>query len=152
MAQGDIILFDQFMVDLGEKLHDLSTDVYKLGLVTSVTTPTATTADPRWGAGGTTNFDTNECTPGGNYTAEGQTLASVTFTLTGGKAVFDAADLTILQNASNPTNARWAIGYNSTDAGKRALFAVDLGSAFDLTTGDLVFTWNASGIFDINQG
>jgi hypothetical protein len=151
MAQGDIIIFDQFLLDLGEKIHDLSSDTFKLGLVNSATTPATTTGDPRWGAGGTTNFDTNEVTAGGNYTAEGATLAGVTSVLSGGKAVFDANDVTFSQNASNPTNARWGIVYNNTDAGKRCLFAVDLGSVFDMTTGDLVITWNASGIFDTNQ-
>ena len=152
MAQGDIIIFDQFLVDLGEKLHDLSSDTFKLALITSAVTPATTTSDPRLGAGGGTNLDTNEVTAGGNYTAEGITLTGVTSTLSGGKGVFDAADVTISQHASNPTNARWAIIYNNTDAGKRALLAVDLGSTFDMTTGDLVFTWNAGGIFDSNQG
>jgi hypothetical protein len=151
MAQGDIIIFDQYCLDIGKKLIDNSADVLKLALVNSTTTPTTTTADPRWGAGGTTNFSSNEVTAGGNYTAGGSTLASVTFTLSGGKAVFDAADITWSQNASNPTTARWAILYDNTDTGKRCLLAVDLGSTFDMTTGDLVITWNASGIFDINQ-
>lgn len=151
MAQGDIIIFDQFLKDLSDKLHDLDTDTFKLALVNSTTTPATTTADPRWGSGGTTNFDTNEVTAGGNYTAEGVTLTSVTNTLTGGKAVWDAADVSFAQNASNPTNARWAIVYNNSDAGKRCVLAVDLGSVFDMTTGDLSITWNASGIFDVNQ-
>jgi hypothetical protein len=151
MAQGDIIIFDQFLKDVEDKLHDLDTDTFKLGLVDSTTTPTTTTADPRWGAGGTTNFDTNEVTAGGNYTAEGATLASVTNTLTGGKVVWDAADVSFAQHASNPTNARWAIVYNNSDAGKRCVLAVDLGSTFNMTTGDLSIAWNASGIFDTNQ-
>lgn len=146
MAQGDVVFFDQALLDLGKKLHDLSADTIKLGLITSVVTPAATTADPRWGAGGSTNLSTNEVTAGGNYAAGGPSLATVTWTLTGGLAMLDAADLTVTQHASNPTNARWGILYNSTDVGKRAIGYVDLGSAFDMTTGDLVFTWNANGI------
>lgn len=146
MAQGDVVFFDQFLQDVGKKLHDLSADTIKLGLITSAVTPVATTADPRWGAGGSTNLSTNEVTAGGNYAAGGPSLATVTWTLTGGLAMLDAADLTVTQHASNPTNARWGILYNSTDAGKRAIGYVDLGSAFDMTTGDLVFTWNANGI------
>jgi hypothetical protein len=152
MAINDVIIFDQFLLDTLTKKHDCSADTFKFGLVTSVTTPATTTTDPRWGAGGTTNFDTNECTPGGNYTAEGITLTSVTCVLSGGKAVWDSADFTIAQNASNPTNARWGIIYNSTDAGKRTVLALDLGSVLDLTAGDLVVTVNAGGWLDSNQG
>lgn len=146
MAQGDVVYFDQFLVDLKKKLHDLSADVIKWALITSAVTPAATTADPRWGAGGTTNLSSNEVTPGGNYAAGGATLGGQAVTLTGGLAMFDGNDVSWLQNAGNPTNAKWAIGYNSTDAGKRCIGFVDLGTAFDMTTGDLQIVWNANGI------
>lgn len=148
MASGDLTVFAQLKLDYGDKLHNLSTDTYKLGLVTSVTTPTETTADPRWGAGGTTNFATNEVTPGGNYSAGGNTIgASDHWTLTSATVTFDGDDITILQNASNPTNARWGILYNDTDAGKRAVLFLDLGTDRDLSAGDFTVTWNASGLF-----
>ena len=150
MAQGDVQEFDQFHHNLGLALHNLSTSTYKLALITSAVTPASTTADPRWGAGGSTNLSTNEVTAGGNYTSGGVTLSSVTYTLTGGKSVWDAADITISQNASNPTNARWGIIYDNTDAGKRAVAYLDLGSTFDMTTGDLVIAWNAGGILDLD--
>lgn len=60
MATGDITWFDQALLDLGEKLHDLSSDTFKLGLVTAVVTPATNTSDPRWGAGGGTNLATNK--------------------------------------------------------------------------------------------
>lgn len=147
MAQGDVVFFDQFLVDVMKKLHDLSADVCKLAIITSAVTPAATTADPRWGAGGTTNLSSNEVTPGGNYAAGGITLASPSVTLTGGLAMFDSTtDPSWASNASNPTNAKWGIIYNSTDAGKRAIGFVDLGTAFDMTTGPLTVTWNANGL------
>lgn len=151
MAQGDVVFFDQFLVDVMEKLHDLENDVIKVGLVNSTTTPSATTADPRWGTGGSTNFSANEVTPGGNYAAGGATAAAPSVTLSSGAAVFDAGDVSWAQNASNPTTARWGIIYNSTDAGKRCLGYVDLGSVFDMTTGQLEILWNASGIASLNQ-
>ncbi|UOF77272.1 hypothetical protein [Caudoviricetes sp.] len=151
MAINDVGLFDQYIVDLHTAKHNWSSDTFKFALITNAVTPATTTADPRWGSGGSTNFDTNEVTAGGNYTAEGITLTSVSATLSGGKAVIDCADFTIAQNASNPTNARWGIIYNSTDAGKRAVAWVDLGSVLDLTTGDLVVTINAGGIYEGNQ-
>lgn len=132
-------------------MHDLENDTIKVGLITSTTTPAITTADPRWGAGGSTNWSTNEVTAGGNYTAGGPTIANPTVTLSGGAGVFDGDDISITQHASNPTNARWGIIYNDTDAGKRALGYIDLGADTDLSNGDFSITWNASGIATLDQ-
>lgn len=147
MAQGDVTLFAQFKLDEGKKTHQLATDVFKMGLITNSVTPTATTADPRWGAGGTTNFSSNQVTPGGNYSTGGPTLTTNTWTLASVTATFDADNVSVLQNASNPTNARWGIGYNNTSAGKESIFFLDLGSVFDMSSGDLTVTWSASGIW-----
>lgn len=151
MAAGDIVFFDQFLVDVLESLHDLENNTIKLGLITSAVTPSATTADPRWGSGGSTNLSTSQVTPGGNYSSGGPTIGNPTVTLDSGQAVFDGDDISISQNASNPTNARWGIIYNDTDTGKRALGYVDLGAAIDLSAGDFAINWNASGIMTLNQ-
>lgn len=151
MAAGDVVFTDQFMVDVQEGLHDLENDNIKVGLVTSSTTPTATTADPRWGAGGTTDWSTNEVSAGGNYASGGPSAANPAVTLSGGAGVFDADDISITQHASNPTNARWGIIYNDTDTGKRVLGYVDLGADIDLSAGDFSITWNASGIMSMDQ-
>lgn len=151
MAQGDVTFFDQALVDVLEKLHDFENDDFKIGLTSGATTPSATTADPRWGAGGTTNFAAEQVTPGGNYASGGPSIANPSVTLTGGLAMFDGDDVTIAQNASNPTNATQAIIYNNTDAGKRAVAFVDIGGAYNMTTGDLQFLWNANGIGRLNQ-
>lgn len=152
MAIGDVTVFAKYKEDVGDKLHNMSGDTFKIGLVDSVTTPTETISDPRWGAGGGTNFATNEVTPGGNYSAGGPSL-SVTITdnwsLSTATAKFDGDDVSILVNASNPTDARWGIIYNDTDAGKRAVGFIDLGSVIDLTAGDFTITWNAAGIFTL---
>ena len=151
MAAGDVIVFDQFLVDVQEKIHDLETDTIKVALITSAVTPAATDADPRWGAGGTTNFSTSQVTPGGNYTTGGEAAATPSVTLSGGAAVFDAGDISIAQHASNPTNARWGILYNDTAAGKQCIGYVDLGTTIDLSAGAFSITWNASGITSMNQ-
>jgi len=151
MAQGDVLFFDQFLVDTLEKLHDLETDVFKIGLITSAVTPAVTTADPRWGAGGGTNLATNQVTPGGNYASGGPTIANPVVSLTGGLAMFDGDDVSIAQNAGNPTNAVWGVIYNDTDAGKRCLGYVDLGGVYDLTTGILSFAWNVNGIMRMSN-
>lgn len=145
MAAGDVTWFYQAKVDLGLKIHNLDTDTIKLGLITSAVTPTETDAAPHWGGTGTTNFATNQVTPGGNYASGGPDI-SATYAGASPNAKFDATDVSIAQDASNPTNARWGIIYNDTDTNKRALAFVDLGSARDLTTGAFSIAWNASGI------
>lgn len=149
MAEGDVTTVNEFREDVGTGIHDLNTDAVKLGLITSATTPTAATADPRWGAGGTTDWSTNEVTPGGNYTTGGPDITN-TYSETSGTATFDAADVSILENASNPTDARWGILYNDTSVGKEVIAFLDLGAVVDLSAGDFTITWNASGIFQLS--
>lgn len=148
MAQGDVTVVNEFLEDIGLEIHQLETDDFKVGLITSATTPTAATADPRWGAGGTTNWSTNEVTPGGNYAAGGPSIGG-TYSEATGTATFDGTDISITQNGSNPTNARWGIGYNDTSTGKEVVFFLDLGSDTDLSAGDFTVTWNLSGIFTL---
>lgn len=151
MAQGDFTVFDQFILDLGNKIMDMDGDTFKIGLITSAATPATTTAGPHWGGTGTTNFATNEVTPGGNYAANGPSLTSVTWSLSGGQANWDSANVSILQNGANPTNVRWGIIYDDTDANKRCVGYLDFGSDTDLTAGDLTVTVHANGWFSGNQ-
>lgn len=112
-------------------------------------TPSETTSDPRWGSGGSTNLSTNQVTPGGNYSSGGPTIANNTYTLSSVTATFDGDNISITQDASNPTNARWGVIYNDTASGKQALAFLDLGGATDLSAGDFSITFNASGIFTL---
>ena len=146
MAAGDIVFYEQWYVDVQEGVHNMETDTFKLGLVTSTYTPASTDADPRWGAGGTTNTSTNEVTAGGNYTSGGPTGANPAVTLSSNAGVFDFDDISITQHASNPTNARWGIIYNDTATGKNCVGYVDLGTTIDLSAGDFSFAPNASGV------
>lgn len=151
MATGDVTWFDQALLDLGKKIHDLSTDVLKLGLVTSTVTPSATTADPRWGAGGGTNLSTNAVATGTAWTGP-VTLASVAWTIVAGTPTLSAAyPAQIAQDGAGFTNARWGIIYNDTAAGKQALCFIDLGSDRSIVTGPLSITFNASGVLTLNQ-
>jgi len=148
MAAGDVVVFNQFLQDIGRAVHQLETDTIRFALITNAVTPSATTSDPRWGAGGGTNFDTNEVTAGGNYTAEGGDI-SATYSQSAGTATFDGTDISIAQHASNPTDARWGIIYNDTATGNQAIAFLDLGAVIDLTAGSFTVTWNASGIFTL---
>lgn len=145
MAAGDIKWFSGALLALGQKVHNLGSDTFKLALITSAATPAVSDTDPRWGAGGSVNFASSEVTPGGNYTDDGETLASVTWTNVSNVPTFRATDVSIAQHASNPTNARWGIIYNDTDASKRAIAFVDLGSARDLTSGAFTINFGGAG-------
>ena len=140
MASGDVVFVAAAKEQLGQKIHDMDTDTFKLALITSSTTPTETTALPHFNGTGTTDWSTNEVSAGGNYSAGGVTLTSVTWTLSTATVTWDSADVTISQDGSNPTNARWGIIYNDSDANKRVLAYVDLGSDRDLSGGDFTIT------------
>lgn len=146
MAKGDVIWFEQYYADVQEALHDQENNTFKMGLADATLTPAANTADPRWGAGGSTDVSANEVTAGGNYAAGGPTLPNPTVSLASGRGVFDSDDVAIAQDGANPTDSRWGFVYNDTDAGKRCLFAVDLGSATDLSAGAFDVAWDVNGI------
>lgn len=143
MATGDVTFFNQFKVDLGNKIMDLDSDSYKVGFVTSSATPAAADAAPHWGGTGTTNFATNQVTPGGNYATGGPSLAGLAYTNAAGTVSWKANKISIAQDASNPTNARWGIIYNNTDTNKRAVGFVDFGSARDLSQASFEIRWDS---------
>lgn len=157
MAQGDLTLFEETLEEYSESIN-FETDTFKIGLIKSAANggvdPAAGDANPAW-TGGTTNYQSSEVTPGGNYAANGAALANPAFTEAAGVATFDADDPAAWsQNASNPTNARWAIIYDDTGSGsplfKPAIGFIDLGSDFDMTTGDLTITLASGGILQLS--
>jgi hypothetical protein len=144
MAAGDIKWFAQALHDLGNKLHDMDGDTLKLGIITSSTTPTIDTAAPHWGGTGTTNMATNQVATGGTQYTGPLTLGSKVWTLATGGPKFRAATISLTQDGSGFTNGRWGIIYNDTDANKRCLGYVDLGSDRSLVTGALTIDWNGA--------
>lgn len=138
MAQGDFTLFEEYMGTISN-IMDLDTDVLKLGLVTTAVTPLAGDTTPAF-------TDYTEVTPiGGNYSAGGTDISG-TYIEAAGTATLDGTDVTWLSDPSNPTNARWAILYDDTAVGKDAIGFFDIGSIFDMTTGDLQVNFHGSGI------
>jgi hypothetical protein len=153
MAQGDVVAFDQFLVNLcdADIGHDFGAtpNTIKCAIVDSTTTPTATTADPCWGAGGTTNFSTWEVTAAGDYTAGGNECASASVTLSGGAAHIDFGNPAAWATGTD-TDARWGIIYDDTTTNKNCIAFVDLGSAFDMSSGTLTITWGTPALI-LNQ-
>ena len=132
MATGDIKWFQQALLDLGNKIHNLSSDVLQLGIVTTTTVPTMATAAPHWGGTGTTNFATNQVGIGGGYTGP-ITLAGVSWSNVSGVLTLRATDPVIPQNAAGFANGAYGIIFNSTDANKRALGYIELSAAGSLS-------------------
>ena len=151
MAAGDFKWFAQGLHDLGNKIHDLDADDFRMGIITTATTPAVNTAAPHWAGTGTTNMSTNQVvTTGTSYTGP-LVLTSEAWALTATGAAMDVADITLAQDASGFTNGRWGVVYNNTDANKRAIGYLDLGSDRSLVAGSLTITMNASGILSLAQ-
>jgi len=152
MAQGDVTYYSKAKERVGDGSLSLSVGPFYIMLQKDTATdPTENDSDPGYSASRSPDWSatTIECAAGGNYAAGGSQIdVTITdnWTLTGNVAKFDADDVTWAQNASNPTDAAFAACYLN-DANDYGIFFVDLGGAFDMTSGNLSITWNAGGIF-----
>jgi hypothetical protein len=141
MAQGDITWFEEakaYMLDGGWEAAD---DI-KVAILDNTTAPVAGQATP-----GLATY--TEVGAAGTYTAGGTSLGNwgTLVSEAGGTVTIDSTtNPTWAKDASNDTDAYWALIYNDTQAGDPALAFVDLGGPVDMTAGDLTITWNASGI------
>lgn len=122
------------------RVVDFDTDTIKVMLVTNSYVPSATGHACK-------NSVTNEVT-GSNYTAGGITLSSLTLTLSGATATFDAADVTWSQHASGFSNARHAVIYKDTGTAATSTLIgwCDFGADKGNVSGDLILNFNAAGI------
>lgn len=152
MATGDFKWFAQGLHDLGNKIHDLDSDDWRMGIVTTGNVPTVNESAPHWGGTGTTNFATNQVATGTAYTGP-IVLTSEAWTLTATGAAMDVADISIAQDAGGFSNGAWGIVYNNTDANKRAIGFVELSSGGTLSnvSGAITITINASGALALAQ-
>ncbi len=144
MATGDLVVFDEakaYMIDGGWE----SADDIKCAILDNTTTPAAGDTTPALG-------DYTEVGTSGTYTAGGTSLGNLGTAVTesGGTMTFDSStNPSWAQDASNDTDAYWALIYNDTQAGDPAIAFVELGGPVDMTAGALTITWNASGLFTI---
>jgi len=147
MAQGDVVFFQQFLIDALEGVHNLETDAIQIGLVTGTTVPTEATADPHWGGTGTTDFSSEQVTIAGAYTGP-VALANPSVLWANNRAEIDWDDpATWTQNGASPTDVEYGIIYNNTSANKKAIGYVDLGGTFDMQTGDLTITFGTPAAY-----
>lgn len=141
MATGDVTIFEEFAAEIADKIHDFAADTFKLGIVDNTATePTAAQATPRWA-----DFQANEVGTGGNYTANGETLANVTWTEVGGVATLKADNVTIAQDAVNGfTLGYWGIIYNDTATNDEAIAFVELGGPVSEKAGPITVDWSGT--------
>jgi hypothetical protein len=145
MARGDFTVFEEFAAQLGAENHILNAaDVLKLGIVDDTITPTAADGSPTW-----SDYSANEVSTAGGYTADGETLADVTYLEADGVGTLDATDITLAQDAGGFEDAYWGILYNSTNATGMAIGFLDLGGPVSEVAGAVNINWNASGILTI---
>jgi hypothetical protein len=146
MATGDVTVFEEFVDQIGEEQHNFDSDTLKLGIIDDTTPPTAADASPTW-----SDYSGNEVGTGGGYTANGETLANVSWTEADGTATLDADDVSLSQDGSGFTDGAYGILYNDTNGTDMAIAFVELdaGGGLDETAGDITISWNASGILTI---
>jgi hypothetical protein len=135
MAQGTLTHFEEFPKALGDKVHDLANDTFKIALITTL--PTAADVTPSLG-------DYTEVS-GAGYTPGGEAL-TVTWTEAGGVTDFKQTGGTITwtQNAGGPTNIIAGLIYNSTSVGNEAIAFVDFtadGGSTPISLVDKNVTW-----------
>jgi len=145
MARGDFIVFEEFADQLGKEMHNFSSDVIKLAIVTSTAAPAAGDTTPTY-----SDYSANEVSAGGGYTTTGITVP-VTWVDTAGVAKLDdnAGDIALAQNGSGFTNAAYGILYNSTEATGAAIGFIDLGGPVSEVAGPVNINWHTSGILTV---
>lgn len=148
MAQGTISTFRHFREIAFEKLLDLETDAFKVALINAI--PLVSDADPRWGAGGTTNLQALEVS-GTNYTAGGNAAANPAVTQTTTTTKFDIDNpATWVTHASGPSNIKAAVIYETVTT--RAVAFMDLttdgSTVISLIAGDIAVQF-PNGVFEI---
>ncbi len=145
MAQGALVLFEEFSLEIADGVFDLDTDSFKLHLLTTI--PTAATASP-------TLSDFTEVS-GGTYAAQSLT---VTWLEAAGVATFDATGspaCTFAQDAaSGPTDIKGGLICRvggSVEALGYVDMTVDGGTTpISMKAGDITWEPNASGIFTLS--
>lgn len=153
MARGDFIVFNEFLIFMGEKLINLETDDFRLALIDAVITPLVDTSNPTWEVGSSQDYDGNEVSTGGGYPAGGMVMSGPELIRATAVATFDDDDtnFSLSQNGSGFTDAKWGILYSFTATLNNAVGFLDLGTALSEVAGPLNFNINASGILTITR-
>lgn len=131
-----LVMFDDFINQLGEGIHDLSSDTYKLALTNSA--PTADTADEL--------ADITQITAANGYSSGGTALTGVLWEETGaGTGIwrFVSSDVVFTASGGSIAEFRYGVLYNDTSTGDKLIGYIDYGVGVTVTVGN-TFT------FDVN--
>ncbi|OQY25958.1 MAG: hypothetical protein B6244_14470, partial [Candidatus Cloacimonetes bacterium 4572_55] len=122
MARGDFTVFDEAKATMIKGGWEPADDI-KCAILDNTTTPAAADATPALG-------DYTEVGTAGTYTAGGTSLGTLgdCVSESGGTMTFDSTtNPSWAQDASNDTDAYWALVYNDTDGSDLAIGFLDLG-------------------------
>jgi len=137
MAQGSVVAFEEFTLDVGNKVHNLGSDTHKISLHSVL--PATDTATPRY-----SDFSGNECS-GTNYSATGET-ANITYAEAGGTATLTLGTaITWTAHASGPDDIKYALIYSDTASNDEAIATIDMTTdggttPLDLEDGDITIS------------
>lgn len=146
MALGTIYGFNDVTKQLGDGSYTLASDTLAFYFITE----TASAIDLDTANPVLSGF--TQVASGGNYTGS-FAGASTTWMRSTVTSTYDAADLSLLKDAANPTTVKSIIAVDTTAANK-VFCAWDMTTdngvtAPDLVNNDLTFTINANGIFQV---
>jgi len=148
MAAGDIVVFEEARATILDGGWESADDI-KCAILDNTTAPAAADATP-------VLADYTEVGTAGTYAAGGTSLGNwgTLVTEAGGTVTVDSAtNPSWAADASNDTDAYWALLYNDTQTtplADPAFVFVDLGGPVDMSAITLTLTWGASGIFTIS--
>lgn len=136
--------YDHFLEVLGDGNMDMDNDSFKLALLNN--THIFNAANTIF-----TDVSGDEIAAGNGYTAGGEVLTAVTYSVTGSIVKFDANDVIFTASGGPIATSRFAALYNDTSATDLLLGLIDLDA--DKTPGDgdtLTIQWDAGdGMFRI---
>lgn len=142
-----INFYDSFREYLGDGTIDLDTHAFKVALLTSSYTPSASTHTVYADISGSEVSSTNT-----GYTTGGATLTGVTWTKSGATVTLDAADASWVAGTAGLT-ARYAVIYDDTPTvpSKPLVAYVTFDSDVTASSGNtFTLAWNSSGILTLS--
>lgn len=137
----NINFYNKFRHSVGAGLINLSTHQFKIALLGANHSFVATHEE--W-----LQVATNEIANGNGYLSGGKLLTNVTWTESGGYAVFDADDAIWTATGASLGPAHHAVIYSDTSSGDKLVCSIAFNEAKIAGNGtDFRLTWNANGIF-----
>jgi hypothetical protein len=138
MATGSATLFDEYFLDSGKAVHNLSTATLKFMIVNNTSPPAVDDATPRY-----SDYSANEVTNAGGYPTGGITLTTVSYSMISGVATLTADDVSLTIDASGFTDGYWGILINDSATNKEAIGFWDLGGPISEQAGPISIEFDA---------